>query len=601
MDEQPGAGERALVPADPVQPTGELAPRQAAEMDIIRPVASADEVLAAWRQFQEIKRSLLTIEDYQDIQGRPRIKKSGWRKIAAAFGISDALLREERREIETPTGRHFVWEVTVRAIAPNGRYADAVGSCSSTERRFAHLDHDVRATAHCVPLDAEILTRDGFRRYDQVRVGDEVLAYSVEDDICHWTPLQGVTVYESLPMVRLATQSFRVRCTPDHSWAVVLEGRRVRTPQRRLFPATALPARGNIVLAAPADSGDSTLSPADAAILGWLCTDGHASEHRVTSRVNGRVYHNGPYLKLVIDQSKPQFVAELRALIGGMVSERTEHRTARTFPQGHTSALRPNYRFTLRQSEGKALFQRAGISSLDELPSLVTRLSAPARRAMLSAMLHAEGSRRGSAWNFSQTNPAVMEVFQMLATLEGYALGRPQTVHPGIGNGPCIRHTLRVHRYAYLPAVRASAISPEPAWCPTTAYGTWVMRLDGQVTITGNTRAKNRAIADLVGGGEVSAEELIDGDAWDVAGTARPAPAPRDEPPRMARSGGQAASPADDGVTDAQLRAIRAHLRRTGIEEVRACARAGVACLEALSRRGAAELLSALSRQPNAA
>src|SRR5690348_2393632 len=109
----------------------ELAVRQATETGIIRPVASADEVLAAWRQFQDIKRNLLTIEDYQDIQGRPRIKKSGWREIAAAFGISDELLREERREVETPTGQHFVWEVTVRAIAPNGRYADAVGSCSS--------------------------------------------------------------------------------------------------------------------------------------------------------------------------------------------------------------------------------------------------------------------------------------------------------------------------------------------------------------------------------------------------------------------------------------------------------------------------------------
>jgi hypothetical protein len=145
--------ERALADSQEVEgqvtpPSTDLAVRPAADTSLIRPVGSAEEVLAAWRQFQEIKRNLLTIEDYQDIQGRPRIKKSGWRKIAAAFGISDELLREERREVDLPTGRQFVWEVTVRAIAPNGRYADGVGSCSSTERRFAHLDHDVRATAH---------------------------------------------------------------------------------------------------------------------------------------------------------------------------------------------------------------------------------------------------------------------------------------------------------------------------------------------------------------------------------------------------------------------------------------------------------------------
>ncbi|HEY7066498.1 MAG TPA: hypothetical protein VII06_33810 [Chloroflexota bacterium] len=593
-----------------------LVPRQPAEMGIIRPVASADEVLAAWRQFQDIKRSLLTLEDYQDIQGRPRIKKSGWRKIAAAFGISDAILREECREVDTPTGRQFVWEITVRAIAPNGRYADAVGSCASTERRFAHLDHDVRATAHCVPLEAEILTRRGFRRYCDVQVGEDVLAYAIEDDMCHWTPLLGVTLYDSLPMVQLETHSFRVRCTPDHTWAVGIERGRARTVERHLYPANKLPKRGSLILAAPEEGGLGGVSLTDAAILGWLCTDRHVGRHRVTSKVQGRVYHNGPYRKVVIDQSKPEFVEEIRALVGAMSIESVEHRATRTFPQAHTSPLRTSHRFILRQREGNGLFERAGIDSLADLPLLVSRLTGPSRRAMFQAILHAEGSRRGGAWVFSQTKPAVMEVFQMLATLEGHALGRSQIAHPGVGNGPCRRYTLRVHRHAYLPALRVTPLAPEAAWCPTTAYGTWVMRLDGQVTITGNTRAKNRAIADLVGGGEVSAEEMLDGDAWEAVRTPAPA-SPSTAPvtpgagpiagpgsaaaPRIVRSPQHAAALGDERATDAQLRAIRAHLRRTGIDEARACARASVPSLDALTRRGAAELLAALSRQPNAA
>src|SRR5215212_6317152 len=101
MDEQQAAA-RTTATAVAAFGGSALATREAPEISIIRPVASADEVLAAWRQFQDLKRSLLSIEDYQDIQGRPRIKKSGWRKIAAAFGISDELLREERREVETP-------------------------------------------------------------------------------------------------------------------------------------------------------------------------------------------------------------------------------------------------------------------------------------------------------------------------------------------------------------------------------------------------------------------------------------------------------------------------------------------------------------------
>jgi hypothetical protein len=123
---------------------------------VIRPIATGAEVLAAWEQFEAMKREVLTGEDYHQIQGKAFIKKSGWRKIAAAFGISDEVVKEARREIvpDKPSPDkpapppYFVWEVTARAIAPNGRYAEAVGSCASHERRFAHTEHDTRSTAH---------------------------------------------------------------------------------------------------------------------------------------------------------------------------------------------------------------------------------------------------------------------------------------------------------------------------------------------------------------------------------------------------------------------------------------------------------------------
>ena len=174
MDERREEDERAVavVEGSSVGPEGASADAPH-EIGIIRPVASAEEALAAWRQFQELKRSLLTLEDYQDIQGRPRIKKSGWRKIAAAFGISDQILREERRDYGSPGqgGHYFVWEITVRAVAPNGRYADAVGACASNERRFTHLDHDTKATAH---------TRAKNRAVSDLVGGGEVSAEELE-------------------------------------------------------------------------------------------------------------------------------------------------------------------------------------------------------------------------------------------------------------------------------------------------------------------------------------------------------------------------------------------------------------------------------------
>lgn len=127
---------------EPVRPT------------MIRPLATPDEALEAWQAFQALKAKLVTADDIQVIQGRNTTKKSGWRKIAAAFGLDTELISEERNDRQIPgLGAYgFTVETTVRAIAPNGRHADGVGSCDSAESRFKknsdHLEHDVRSTAY---------------------------------------------------------------------------------------------------------------------------------------------------------------------------------------------------------------------------------------------------------------------------------------------------------------------------------------------------------------------------------------------------------------------------------------------------------------------
>ncbi len=123
----------SVLATEPVRPT------------MIRPLATPDEALDAWQAFQSLKAKLITADDTQHVSGKDRITKSGWRKIAAAFGIDTELVQEARFPKENGSG--FVVECVVRAIAPNGRHADGVGSFDSTERRMAHPEHDVRATA----------------------------------------------------------------------------------------------------------------------------------------------------------------------------------------------------------------------------------------------------------------------------------------------------------------------------------------------------------------------------------------------------------------------------------------------------------------------
>ena len=122
------------------------------EPEIIAP-ASVEKTLDALKRFEDFKRRVLTEDDYVPIAGKKYIKKSGWLKYALACNIS-LEKREEREEIRDDGTR--VYHYTYRAIAPSGRFADAVGSASSDERDFAHEIHDVRALAQTRAMERAV-------------------------------------------------------------------------------------------------------------------------------------------------------------------------------------------------------------------------------------------------------------------------------------------------------------------------------------------------------------------------------------------------------------------------------------------------------------
>lgn len=116
-------------------------------LEVLRPVGTNEQIVKAWRDFQALKQVLLTDEDfYEPVQGKSVIRKSGWRKMAVAFGLSDEILNQTQ-EISSD-GKDWTWRIRVRITSRGGRSVEALGACSSKERRFAHAEHDTYAMAH---------------------------------------------------------------------------------------------------------------------------------------------------------------------------------------------------------------------------------------------------------------------------------------------------------------------------------------------------------------------------------------------------------------------------------------------------------------------
>lgn len=112
---------------------------------LLKPLASPEEARETWLEYEGVRDAVTTDSDYTVIQGKKTPNKSYFRKIAVFFGLSDSIVEHERTDREDES---FMHRLVVEATAPNGRASVGVGICDSRERKFAHPEHDVYATAH---------------------------------------------------------------------------------------------------------------------------------------------------------------------------------------------------------------------------------------------------------------------------------------------------------------------------------------------------------------------------------------------------------------------------------------------------------------------
>ena len=330
----------------------------------------------------------------------------------------------------------------------------------------------------CVPTDTEILTRDGWKRHDEIEVGDPVLTWNVERDETEWQPIKKLAVFDhDGPLDVIEGKYGRFRWTPDHRVPVIKNAQTVKRPygsyhypaKRSIVRSHELNHHHRIPLVAPhKPSGKSILSVDEAAMLGWLVTDGY-----IRQRTKGG-------FEAMIYQSPKKHAAAIRERFATSFSSESVH------PDTGVIAFR------LAARSPAILNIRRVFKSKDDMPRIVTRLSGEAAAAMFEAMRLAEGtaseSKHQEAW--VQTPGPVMEAFQILAYLNGVA-----TKKVSMRGGEIERVYLKRHR-TIQPARndRYQEHYSGEVWCPVTDNGTWVMRQGGSVMVTGNTESNTRRV-----------------------------------------------------------------------------------------------------------
>ncbi|KKL14420.1 hypothetical protein LCGC14_2515850, partial [marine sediment metagenome] len=318
----------------------------------------------------------------------------------------------------------------------------------------------------CVPLDAEILTMEGWKHVEDLELEESVVGYDMTTESLQPTPLEDIhREYASVGSIQFQNTStergYHVRCTAEHRWVV-------KTPRIRagLSFARNLSNKGDLYVqqSAPAGfSGKAPISPTEAGIIGWAITDGT----RITTSA-GRCA-----LQIIV--KKPSSIKALDELLQDVTHSRTET------PQD-----------TVRYYLGVEVYDAlVSLTEPNNLPYIIMTLSVEAREAMWNAMMEADGCPRRyystKSERFGAQKQAVSDAFSALAVLMGKTLSyraRPETGF--------IDWHIWQRDYSRARWVPPIAQAPqEPVWCPKTGTRTWVMRLDGRVLITGNCEYPN--------------------------------------------------------------------------------------------------------------
>ena len=320
---------------------------------------------------------------------------------------------------------------------------------------------------YCVPDHSTILTRDGWKTCDEVKVGQEVLSYNIETDRLEWQPCLDVAIFDhDQELTVISNTIWEIECTAEHRWAIEKPASSIthsygsyNYPAKRVMIETKdLNKNGSLIVSAPLkDGGDSLLTPAQARLLGWIVTDGSCRRR-------------GNYIEAVIYQHPKKFLKEVIEVAGGSVRA----------PHPDTGCVCVA---VLKERKEEIL---PYLMNKQNLSKVVTRLNREAAEAMYDAMYKGDGTTApGRQQSFAAQDEGVREAFRILAVMLGkrtgkiqYKDGVPKSVYVSNFqrlNGPTLSKTQRHFKGR--------------VWCPRTANGTWVMQQNGFITITGNTFA----------------------------------------------------------------------------------------------------------------
>lgn len=328
----------------------------------------------------------------------------------------------------------------------------------------------------CVPLNAEILTRSGWKTYHDVEIGEEVLTYNASRNVSEWAPLLEKVYYDAAECVEVGHTHWKTWSTPNHRWYgdKRADHGSFRKYEPCIIETSGITKEHRIYTAAEEhDSPGLPISNCEAAILGWLWSDGSTRISPLTNKASqGKDGRRQLYQAQIIQK---KYVTEIQGLLKAV--PHTES----------VDSISGIHRFFLSSPWVRGLYRRTWKGDKQKT---ILAMNFDQRASWLHAACLAEGTlRQNGEWRLAQNVGDMMEAMRLAAALNGIdtrlSIISKERI-PG-SNFDNARITLRKQSYVTAQRFAVSRKRTCPVWCPRTKNGTWIMRQGKIITITGNT------------------------------------------------------------------------------------------------------------------
>jgi hypothetical protein len=315
----------------------------------------------------------------------------------------------------------------------------------------------------CLDLETEALTRNGWKKYNEINVGDELLTFDPVTDRSTWQAATAVNVYDySGEMVKWSGRVDALT-TPNHRWVgEVQRGRNdtLRYERQTVHSEFVRDVRtgSRIVTGGGTPLGfRATAKWSDELVesVAWYVCDG--SDH-----VNKTGFHS-----VHLAGKKPHKVAAWRRLAEHWTAEGATWREGKTRANGQSS-------FYLGKGVVGALQEAAPRKAIT--PEFLTSLTYAQAVLFHETLMAADGHVSRSRW--TQVDVARRDAYQMLCAM----LGIRSNQHD---ENKVQEYDSRYSSTKYLNEERVQYDGQ--VWCPTVPAGHFMARRNGVTYWTGNT------------------------------------------------------------------------------------------------------------------